>query len=262
MEFRQIVANKRKQLQEAISRRKVVEARLVLVIERIETAVSALNTASKYGPLFSPPVPVEEIRATGSALAADAAAIRRFLPLTETLAAHRRASVPTDIDTLLAPLQTAVAGLPEPSARDAARDYLTIGQEKLVGYRTASANWKRVQYKSATARRVFDLFGHAVTNGLDAIYKAVESRFIDLYRIVNHDDEGAFEAHLIPSIGKLGFDVDFYGRGFFPPGAYHSEGHQDGMGLCLYLALMDHLLGKDFTFRGARRRADVRRCRS
>jgi hypothetical protein len=42
--------------------------------------------------------------------------------------------------------------------------------------------------------------------------------------------------------------VDFYGRGFFPPGAYHSEGHQDGMGLCLYLALMKHLLGGAFTF--------------
>jgi hypothetical protein len=52
----------------------------------------------------------------------------------------------------------------------------------------------------------------------------------------------------MPSIGKLSFDVDFYGRGHFPPGAYHSEGHQDGMGLCLYLALMNYLLGANFTF--------------
>jgi hypothetical protein len=52
---------------------------------------------------------------------------------------------------------------------------------------------------------------------------------------------------LTPSSGRLGFDVDFYGRGFFPPGAYHSDGHQDGMGLCLYLALMDHLLKRNFT---------------
>jgi hypothetical protein len=42
--------------------------------------------------------------------------------------------------------------------------------------------------------------------------------------------------------------VDFYGRGLFPPGAYHSEGHQDSMGLCLYLALMRHLHGAAFTF--------------
>ena len=34
----------------------------------------------------------------------------------------------------------------------------------------------------------------------------------------------------------------------FPPGAYHSEGHQDGMGVCLYLALMKRLLGDQFSF--------------
>ena len=34
---------------------------------------------------------------------------------------------------------------------------------------------------------------------------------------------------LTPSEGKLEFDVNFYERGLFPPSAYHSEGHQDGM---------------------------------
>ena len=76
----------------------------------------------------------------------------------------------------------------------------------------------------------------------------MEQFFGKLYRLINHDDEERFEAKLKPSLGKLGFDVDFYGRGFFPPGAYHSEGHQDGMGLCLYLALMNHLAGDAFTF--------------
>ncbi|MBX3709541.1 MAG: chromosome segregation protein SMC, partial [Gammaproteobacteria bacterium] len=39
-----------------------------------------------------------------------------------------------------------------------------------------------------------------------------------------------------------------YNRGFFPPNALHSEGHQDGMGLCLYFALAKRLMGNDFTF--------------
>ncbi len=55
-------------------------------------------------------------------------------------------------------------------------------------------------------------------------------------------------ASLTSEPAKLSFDVDFYGRGLFPPGAYHSEGHQDAMGLCLYLALMKHTLGDKFTF--------------
>ena len=35
--------------------------------------------------------------------------------------------------------------------------------------------------------------------------------------------------------------VDFHGRGKHPPHALHSEGHQDSMGLCLYLALCNSL---------------------
>src|SRR3546814_9987138 len=95
---------------------------------------------------------------------------------------------------------------------------------------------------------MFNIFGDTTTKALEAIYHEVQEAFADYYRQINKDDESDFTAHLVPSIGKLGFDVDFYGRGRFPPGAYHSEGHQDGMGLCLYLALMSHLLGKGFAF--------------
>jgi hypothetical protein len=38
-------------------------------------------------------------------------------------------------------------------------------------------------------------------------------QFLPLNR-VNRDDEDKFQAHLNPSIGKRGFDVDFSGRGF------------------------------------------------
>src|SRR5439155_8605065 len=97
-------------------------------------------------------------------------------------------------------------------------------------------------------RRVLHIYGETSDRALEAIYKEVESEFRQYYRLINRDDESRFEAQLTPSLGKLGFEVDFYGKGFFPPGAYHSEGHQDGMGLCLYLALMRHLYGPEFTF--------------
>jgi hypothetical protein len=73
-------------------------------------------------------------------------------------------------------------------------------------------------------------------------------REIIKYIIVEAGDEGEFKAKLEPSEGKLDLEVDFYGRGMFPPGAYHSEGHQDGMGVCLYFALMKRLLGERFRF--------------
>jgi wobble nucleotide-excising tRNase len=72
--------------------------------------------------------------------------------------------------------------------------------------------------------------------------------FASLYRQLNEDDESHFEAEMKQDKASLDFKVDFYKRGKFPPGAYHSEGHQDSMGLCLYLALMKHLQADNFTF--------------
>ena len=95
---------------------------------------------------------------------------------------------------------------------------------------------------------MLDTYTTTADNVLTGIYKAVENDFATIYRFINRADEDEFEAKIVPSLGGLGFDVDFYGYGFYPPGAYHSEGHQDGMGLCLYLALMNHLYGSGFTF--------------
>ena len=81
---------------------------------------------------------------------------------------------------------------------------------------------------------------------LNALYDDVQEDFSTFYRAINEDDEAEFTAKLTPSEGKLDFDVNFYDRGLFPPGAYHSEGHQDGMGVCLYLALMKRLFADVF----------------
>jgi hypothetical protein len=83
---------------------------------------------------------------------------------------------------------------------------------------------------------------------LNALYDSVEKDFSAFYRAINEDDESKFTAKLTPSEGKLDLEVNFYKRGLFPPAAYHSEGHQDGMGVCLYLALMKRLFGERFTF--------------
>ena len=72
--------------------------------------------------------------------------------------------------------------------------------------------------------------------------------FSTYYRDINSDDEGSFKARLEPSEGKLDLEVAFYAKDMYPPAAYHSGGNQDGMGVCLYLALMKRLLGARFRF--------------
>jgi recombinational DNA repair ATPase RecF len=55
------------------------------------------------------------------------------------------------------------------------------------------------------------------------------------------DDEKDFSAILNNNGAAVNLSVDFYGQGQFPPMAFHSEGHQDSMGIALFFALMEKL---------------------
>ena len=72
---------------------------------------------------------------------------------------------------------------------------------------------------------------------LEKLFESVNDDFCKYYRAIHGDDEEDFHSELKPKGSLLGLQVDFYGRGKHHPRALHSEGHQDSMGLCLYLAL-------------------------
>ena len=105
---------------------------------------------------------------------------------------------------------------------------------------------KAAEIASTSAKAAYDAYCRAMEDELNALYDDVQEDFSTFYRTINEDDEVKFTAKLTPSEGRLDLDVNFYERGLFPPGAYHSEGHQDGMGVCLYLALMKRLFGDRF----------------
>jgi recombinational DNA repair ATPase RecF len=153
-----------------------------------------------------------------------------------------------DVDTALNALMLVVEALPDLSKEDAARDQLTLCQDRLESYQKCKRETEQAKKVSQWASEALRAYSKSVNHVLESIYIAVEADFSTFYKVIHHDDEDEFVGKLVPSLGKLGFDVDFYGRGFFPPGAYHSEGHQDSMGVCLYLALMRHTLKERFTF--------------
>jgi len=76
---------------------------------------------------------------------------------------------------------------------------------------------------------------------LEGLYDKIKSRFVGLYKEMHGVDEKGFDAAFTPKKAGLNLEVDFYGRGLHPPHAMHSEGHQDSMGVCLFLALSEHL---------------------
>ncbi len=139
--------------------------------------------------------------------------------------------------------EKAVKALPDTSAKGAAQEIFTVAQDRYERLLSAAKASKESTARSKIAQKVLDHYNDSFTKVLEGIYDQVTRNFSRYYRIINREDEEAFTGKLMSALAKLSFDVDFYGRDLFPPGAYHSEGHQDGMGLCLYLALMKHTLG-------------------
>ncbi|GBE65152.1 hypothetical protein MFM001_16140 [Mycobacterium sp. MFM001] len=155
---------------------------------------------------------------------------------------------PPTLAAILTGIGEAVDALPDQSATANARTALTIAQERWNRLGQARATRRKAVAAHNTAKAIYESYNDVADTALTTLYKSVEDDFSDYYRQINADDESSFKAGLAPSAGKLDLEVDFYGLGMFPPTAYHSEGHQDGMGLCLYLALIRQLLQDDFRF--------------
>lgn len=157
-------------------------------------------------------------------------------------------SAPASVVDELAALQATLEAKPDQSATEDARTFLTVAQERWTRVRLARVSHAKAISTQETAKTIYDTYCAVADEALANLYNTVESDFSAYYRQLNSDDESSFTAKLEPSSGKLDFKVDFYGIDMFPPAAYHSEGHQDGMGVCLYLALAKQILGDDFRF--------------
>lgn len=158
------------------------------------------------------------------------------------------AAAPAKLKADLKAVCAKISARPDKSATAEASAFLVVAQERLNSLRIARRNAEAKKSHAARGRAAYKTYNEVSEAALLTLYHEVEEEFGTYYRFINHDDEGEFKARFEPSEGKLGLLVDFHQKGMFPPGAYHSEGHQDGMGVCLYLALMRRVQGKDFTF--------------
>jgi hypothetical protein len=157
-------------------------------------------------------------------------------------------ATPTTFHDGLQGLTTKIQAKPDQSTTIDAQTFLNTAQIRLGDYREARRKNEAAEIALATAKAAYDAYCTVMDDELNALYDNVQEDFSTYYRAINEHDESKFTAKLTPSEGRLDFDVNFYERGLFPPGAYHSEGHQDGMGVCLYLALMKRLFGNRFKF--------------
>lgn len=248
-QLKELITEKLKHLDAVATRRAEIETIVEPLKANLVSLCDAILSITRHGALLGAEIDTRGLQDFRSELGLSSKALEEFVSVSACITALQDlTTIPSDVTETLTIIETRLAAIPEPSEVDAARDYLTVSQERLEAYRAVALRHKRATEHATLAKDIYTAYAEVSTSVLNEIYTEVEETFSELYRFINREDEEAFTAQLRPSIGKLGFDVDFYGRGMFPPGAYHSEGHQDGMGVCLYLALMSHLLGDGFVF--------------
>jgi hypothetical protein len=168
--------------------------------------------------------------------------VTSYLETGRTAAEVRKMLAPASLPEVLANIEAAVKQkFPESTPEEAAWEMLIRLEENLGSLEAAEVERKQAWLSAKRAFILQDRFVSARDRILGELYNAIRERFVDLYRSLHVDDEGSFNASIEPDEAGLDLEVDFYGRGTHPPHALHSEGHQDSMGLCLYLALNERL---------------------
>jgi DNA repair exonuclease SbcCD ATPase subunit len=127
------------------------------------------------------------------------------------------------------------------SPEQTAWDKLSRLEENLKYYEENLVKIEEAENALGNAEALHDAFIESRDQVLDELYTSIKDRFVELYRQLHGSDEEDFDAILGSSGAGVDFKVNFHGQGNHPPHALHSEGHQDSMGICLYLALAERL---------------------
>ncbi|MCK4738862.1 MAG: AAA family ATPase [Deltaproteobacteria bacterium] len=149
--------------------------------------------------------------------------------------------VPDKIDENLEKILTNKKDYKELTPEQKAWDTLTAVKPALERYIEDKTKLEASKIVSSQASIIEEVYNTTKDAALDKLYESVSEDFISYYKLIHGDDEKDFNAVLKPTGPSLSLEVDFHKRGLHHPRALHSEGHQDSMGLCLYLALNNKL---------------------
>jgi DNA repair exonuclease SbcCD ATPase subunit len=153
----------------------------------------------------------------------------------------RRMMAPENLSSAISSILDSMPLDSEASEEQTSWDLLTRLEENLKALAQAQRTLKKSTELRDKAAALLESFERARDKVLGDLYQQVAERFVEMYRTVHGADENGFAAEFQADGAALNFAVEFHGRGMYPPHALHSEGHQDSMGLCLYLALNEHL---------------------
>ena len=128
-------------------------------------------------------------------------------------------------------------------------DLLTTFKVHLENYEKSKTELEKAELLMKRTRYLLIAFEKNKDAEINNLYKKINGRFSELYRTLHGKDEKDFDAYLKSDGAALDFRVAFYGRDKHPPNALHSEGHQDSMGICLWLALSEYITENQIQFK-------------
>jgi recombinational DNA repair ATPase RecF len=150
---------------------------------------------------------------------------------------------PANLKVVLDNIYSSACGkFKEPSEEQTAWDNLTRLEENLKNYEKSINDCKKSFESYGRGEILLSTFLESKNSILNNLFAEIKDRFVELYKHIHGIDETEFDALLISEGAGVDFKVDFHGRGVNSPNALHSEGHQDTMGICLYLALAERLI--------------------
>lgn len=150
--------------------------------------------------------------------------------------------VPKDVLLVLDKIELALLQLQtDRTPEGQAWDLLTQLKIPLQNYSEAKVLLETHSRMFKNAQVLYNTFLESRDSVMNELFDSINERFTSLYRAIHGEDEANFTSEMKYSDAAIELNVDFYQRGKYPPLALHSEGHQDSMGICLYLALAEKL---------------------
>jgi len=150
--------------------------------------------------------------------------------------------MPDSVDAIFEKFEEEIKTLfPEATPEQTAWDNLTKLTERVKSVEDCQSVFEDASIILDRAEELGKAYVDARDDVLNSLYDKIKERFVELYKEMHGSDEKDFSASFTPQKSGLNLQVNFYGRGLYPPNAMHSEGHQDSMGVCLFLALSEHL---------------------
>lgn len=214
---------------------------LSTVLSCLQAIIKTLQAADEKGPLGTVQAWADNLKVLGGLLAEP---VEKYPDERFSVPQVTNLLAPDKVNELLEGVQSRLKlRYPESTPEQNAWDKLTRLEENFKALERCIQEFQSAKLLYRQAEILLESFLKARETVLSDLYRSVKDRFVELYRYLHGSDEGNFAAEITHDGAALQFEVDFHGQGRHPPHALHSEGHQDSMGLCLYLALAEKLTG-------------------